>query len=165
MKKLVPILLVLILTLVYGCAEIIEEDEGYTMYVLCRPGDFVNVREHPTTRAFKAGYLECGDSIITDGIVRKDNQGRQWTHITRPWFESADAWVCSMYLQDTQINMDECTGYVVSNGRTAVRRAPGGKCVKWVKNGTKVAILAMSEEWALTTNGYINMDYLEISNE
>ena len=160
MRKLVPILLVLMLFLCILRTEALADSES--KYVLCKPNDYVNVREHPSTKSNKAGYLECGDRITTDGVTKKDTQGRLWTHITSPSFESADAWVCSMYLQDSQIEIEKCTGYVVAKGRTAIRRAPGGKCIKWVKNGAEFSILAMSSEWALTTVGYVRRDLLDI---
>ena len=157
MKKFVPILLVLLILL--GTANA----DGIRMYVLCKPGDYVNVRENPSTKSAVAGYLECGYEVETDGKTKKDNQGREWTHLTEPMLECSDVWVCSMYLQDTKVTIQELTGKIHSKGRTAVRRSPGGKIIKWLRNGDDVSILAMSGEWALTTRGYVRSEYIEVS--
>ena len=78
-------------------------------------------------------------------------------------FESGEAWVCAMYLQDTPVQVESCNGYVVSRGRTALRRSPNGKRIKWLNNGDELDILAMSEEWVLTTRGYVRREYLDVT--
>ena len=163
MRKLVPILLVLILTMCSMThAEDMTEDTDLPMYVLCAPDDVVNVRSAPTTRASRAGYLDCGDRIMTDGIVKKDGRGRTWYHVTEPCFEYADVWVCGMYVQETPVTTEQCYGFVIAKGRTALRRSPGGKRIKWLSNGDEVTIVAMSDEWVLTTIGYVRRDCLDI---
>ena len=39
-----------------------------TAWILCRPGDYVNVRRTPGKRAEEVGRLEVGDSFQTDGV-------------------------------------------------------------------------------------------------
>lgn len=130
------------------------------MYVLCRPNDYVNVREFPSTKGAQAGRLECGDSIDTDGITKKDKQGRTWVQVYGGF--EGDAWICAMYLQDSPVVVCKCTGYVSSKGRVALRRSPNGKRIKWLKNGTELSILAMSDDWVLTTTGYVKREYLDV---
>ena len=156
-KKIVPILLILLIFV----SSFAYAEELMQMYVLCNPNDYVNARYSASTKSSVEGRLECGDIIETDGEVKKDKQGRMWVHIVNPSFES-DSWVCNMYLQDTEVVVRQCTGYVVGNGKTALRRSPKGKRIKWVTFGTELTILAMSDEWALTTQGYIMRDYLEV---
>ena len=48
-----------------------------TCWVMCRPGDYVNVRVSASRKSRQAGYLECGDSFLTAfsflyaGILRR----------------------------------------------------------------------------------------------
>ncbi len=125
MRRFVPTLIALIL-IVSCCACSEELEEQYIrMYVLCRPSDYVNVRVFPSTDSNGIGMLECGDEVVTDGETKIDKKGRTWVKIFG--FESCEAWVCSMYLQDSKITKEKCCGYVVARGKTALRRSPGGK--------------------------------------
>ena len=156
MKRLVPLFLAIVLafSLFFGFAN------ADYMYVLCRPNDYVNVRSLPTTKGDLAGILDCGDCVETTGVTKKDKNGRTWYEVCG--FEG-EAWVCAMYLQNSKIEIGKCTGYVASLGRTALRRSPNGKRIKWLKNGAEVTILAMSEEWALTTGGYVKRECLDVT--
>ena len=153
MKRIVPILLIILCVVTTAQADI--------MYVLCRPDDHVNMRFSASTKSEIVGYLDCGDEVETDGVVKKDNKGRKWIHIVSPCVESGDSWVCSMYLQESRVTIQKCSAYVIAKGRTALRRSPNGKRIKWLENGDEVSIIAMSNEWALTSKGYVKMDYLE----
>lgn len=162
MKKLVPLFLIVLIVLT-TCVTM--ADELITMYVLCKPNDYVNARYLPSRDSEVAGRLDCGDDVMTDGETKRDKQGRKWTHIVYPAFEVGDSWICSMYLQKTPITIEQCIGYVISKGRTALRRSPNGKRTKWLRNGDEVKILAMSEEWALTTRGYVKREFLDVCYE
>ena len=155
MKRLrfVPILIALLIFVSSAIAD--------TMYAFCRPGDYVKVREMPSSKSRTVGQLDCGDPVETDGETRRDKQGRKWTLVYG--FESGEAWVCSMYLQNSPIEQERCTCHIVSNGRTAMRRSPGGKVVKWYGNGAEFTVLAMSSEWVLTKAGYIDRNCVDVS--
>ena len=129
------------------------------VYILCRPDDYVNIRMFPSTNSEAIGQLDCGDSIETDGVTRKDKKGRTWVHVCGL---EGGGWVCSRYVQETPVNIVSYDGYVSANGRTAVRRSPNGKVVKWLHNGDDVCIIAMSDEWALTKSGYIKKELLDV---
>ena len=156
MKRIVP----LFLTLVIVFLLFIGVANADRMYVLCRPDDYVHVRNLPSTKGELVGILDCGDWVETDMETKKDNKGRLWIHVYG--FEG-DAWVCAMYLQNTPIEIGKCYGCISALGKTALRRSPNGKCIKWLKNGTEVTILAMSDEWVLTTRGYIKRECLDVS--
>ena len=153
MKKVVIILALMSLVIFVGNAT------AERMYVLCRPHDYVNVRSLPSTKGASVGFLDCGDWVETDGYAKKDNKGRTWIQVYG--FEG-EAWIIAMYLQDSPVVIEKCTGFVASNSRIALRRSPNGKRIKWLKHGTEVTILAMSEEWALTTRGYVRREYLDV---
>jgi len=153
-KKLVPIIFALVFLLFIGVAN------ADKMYAFCRPDDYVVVRSLPSTKGELIGILDCGDYVETDGETKKDNKGRTWIKVYG--FEG-ESWVCAMYLQDSPIEICKCYGYVTAMGKTALRRSPNGKCIKWLKNGTEVVILAMSDEWVLTTRGYIKREFLDVT--
>lgn len=129
--------------------------------ILCKPTDSVNARISPSTKSHVEGRYECGDEIETDGVVKTDKQGRKWIHVIDAPFESGEVWVCSMYVQDSPVTVEKCHAYVCANGRTALRRSPNGKRTKWLSNGTSLTVLAYSDEWALTTIGYVSMSCIE----
>lgn len=151
MRKLVPILILLLL--VCGGAR------ADTVSVMCKPGDIVNVREKPTTESAKVGWMECGMSFETDGVTKKDSKGRTWVHMINAPLEVDEAWVCKMYVQDT-VYIESYDAEITASGRVALRRAPGGSRIKWLSPGTEVKVVVRSDEWALTTAGYIALDCL-----
>ena len=154
--KLVPRFLSVLLLLLLVCASAFAD----TMYVFCRPKDYVRVRESPTTSTEVVGYLDCGDPVETTGEMRKDKQGRKWLRIAG--LENG-GWVCAMYLSDSPVTItDGYAGYVVSNGRTALRRSPNGKRIKWLNNGAEFRVYAMTDEWVLCKGGYIKRECVEV---
>ena len=157
MKRIVPVLVAVVMLIGSAFAETGSQQ----MYVLCRPDDYVNARYSPSTKSDVMGRLCCGETVSTDGETKIDKQGRKWIKIYG--FESGEAWVCAMYLQHTPITVEQCTGYVVAKGRTALRRSPNGKRIKWLENGDEISILAMSDEWALTTRGYVKRECLDVN--
>lgn len=159
MRRFVPRFLTLVLTLVIVCASACAD----TVYALCRPGDIVHVREYPSSRSTECGRLDCGDAVETDWKTRKDKHGGKWLHVIG--FEG-DAWVSARYLSSSPVIIadGDCYAYVCANGRTALRRAPNGKRTKWLKTGTELRVLAYTDEWVLTTRGYVKADCVEVDN-
>ena len=151
MRKLITTILILIM--------IASTAVGETIF--CKPNDTVNVRARATTRSSVEGFLECGDEIETDGKTAKDKQGRTWVHIVNTHLEIGDAWVCGMYVSDSPVTIENTYAYVSAKGRTALRRSPNGERIKWLKNGEELEIIAYSEEWALTTRGYVSLDCID----
>ena len=129
--------------------------------ILCKPNDNVNARRSPSTSAVIEGRFECGDEIETDGKVQTDNRGRKWVHVIGCKFEVSDVWVCASYVQDSDVTVETCNAYVSAKGRTALRKVPNGKRIKWLDNGKELTVLAYSDEWALTTIGYVSMECLD----
>ena len=157
MKRFVPRFLALLLTFILVCVGACAD----IVYALCKPGDIVHVREFPTSKASQAGFLDCGDPVETDWEIKKDNHGGEWLRVYG--FEG-DAWVSAKYLSPSPVTVptEECHAYVCSIGRVAVRRAPNGKRTKWAYNGDEFRVLAMTDEWILTTRGYIKSEFVEV---
>ena len=40
-----------------------EEDELYSCWVICQPGDYINARERPTKKSMVAGRFEARDEL------------------------------------------------------------------------------------------------------
>ena len=148
MRKFVPILLAMIMIISFASAE----------YVFCTPNTYVNVRMSPSGEA--VGWIECGTWVTTDGQTTKYN-GKTWAHVCDLCAEDAEGWVCSDFLTDSNINMEKRTAYSVAIGKLAIRKSPNGKVKDWLYNGDKCVVLADNGEWAITTRGYVMMDYLE----
>lgn len=152
MKKIVPVLLMIVMLFTGAMAE--------TCAILCSPGDEVNIREKPTTRSEVVGRFGCGYTFETDGETRKDKQGRRWVHMVNPHLEVEEAWVIDTYVAYSDVEIQSVTAVVDAKGRVALRKSPGGNRIKWLKNGQQVNVLAYSDEWCVTDQGYISVDCL-----
>lgn len=139
-----------------------EEPEYITLYVLCKPTSFVNVREFPKKRGTIVGRLECGDEVLT----LREKRGK-YLKIYGPAFDASEEWVHGGYLTEDQPEIwPEGKAYkVIGKGRVAVRRYVRGKRRVWTQPGKTVTVYAMTAEWALTNRGYIQTEYLEAAEE
>lgn len=147
MKKLVVLLVFVVL--LFGCA--CAEDN---VWALCK--SYVNLRANPSIKSQVVGYLDCGDGAETDWVVKNG-----WLHIIYPTVECGDSWVKLSYMVESKPDEVEKSLTVISNGRVALRKTVDGKRRAWVKHGDVLKVLWISDEWALTTKGYIKTEYLE----
>lgn len=134
---------------------LIATAEAEEMRVICRPDSYVNVRESPGRTGREAGRLYLGDLVETDG---KRSQG--WIHITDVGTEAGDGWINADYLTADTLRIDE-TGATVSRNRVALRKAPDGKLIRWLKKGERLTVYAWSGLWAVTDRGWVMIEYLE----
>ena len=151
MKRLVGIILMVALFVTGAGAE--------TVTVFCTPGQEVNLRAEPSRHSECVGRYTCGDTFETDGKIRRDSQGRKWVHMVNTALEVNEAWIMANYVQGA-VEIRQMFAQVDARGRVAVRNAPNGERVKWIKNGTEIEVYACSEEWACTEEGYISIDCL-----
>ena len=158
MKRAAAILLAMIMSILYAAGWAEEEPEYQTLYVVCKPSSFVNVRAYPKKKGDEVGRLECGDQILTLGERRG-----QYVKIYGWTFESQDCWVHGGYLTEDEPEIwPEGKEYVIrAGGRVAVRRYMRGKRRVWIYPGKTVKVYAMTREWALTNRGYIKTEFLE----
>jgi hypothetical protein len=135
-----------------------EEPDYQTLYVMCRPKSFVNVREFPKKKAKVIGRLECGDEVLT----LNEKRGK-FIKIYAPTLEGGTRWVHRGYLTDEKPEVYEdgkaCT--VKAKGRVALRRYIKGARRAWIRPGKTLTVYAMTSEWALTNRGFIMTEYLE----
>ena len=159
MRKLLALFLTIILLLssIFGAIA----DDEYQVFAFCNPKDRVNARMNPSKKSQIVGTYDCGEVIYTDGVIQKDNRGGTWLHI---WcgFEVGEAWVSKRYVSDTDVTIGSCIATVVKK-KTALRRAPGGERIKWLKIGDELQVLCFTDEWVLTKQGYIKAECVEIN--
>ena len=65
-----------------------EDEYRSQAWVMCRPGDFVNVRAKPGTKAEVIGRFDCGDAFMTDWETRDG-----WIHAVELGLEETEGWI------------------------------------------------------------------------
>ena len=158
-RKTVKRILIVLLLLMFLLPTAFADE----CYVLCKPSAYVNARISPSAKSEAIGRFDCGDSIETDWVTKKDKNGNRWVHVIGTL--ESDAWISESFIQDSPVIIENAKATVVANGRTAVRDKPNGKRNKWVNNGSDITIFAYSNEWAITKNGYISMECIEVWHE
>ena len=156
-------LIVLIVVLVITFLQDIGFAEGETqnVWVLCDPDSFVCVREAPRKSAYAVGGSTCGTMLQADG-KRKNG----YIHVVNLAAEDNSGWICEQYIVYDEPRPMNRTATVVSNGKLAVRKGIGGKIKKWLyPMKDTVKIRWWSNEWCLTTIGYVQTAYLELDGE
>jgi hypothetical protein len=150
---LAVVIVALSVTLCHG------EEELVTVWAMCKPGSQVNVRRTPSKKGQEVGYLDAGDSFLTDGtskngFIRCYGIG-----------EYGEGWVYAGYVA-TEEPDNVMEQYVcVSNARVACRRWMNGPKVDrspWLSNGSNVIVFSIADGWACTSRGYIRAEYLEV---
>lgn len=140
-------------------AESGSADNDVTCWILCKPGNYVNVRETPSKRGQQTGFLDCGDSFESDGTCEN---GYVLAFDTG---DAGDGWIyCGFVVTDEPVKVFE--NYVcVAPKRVACRRWCDGPRIKgkigWLNNGDEVQVFYKTEEWCVTSRGYIKSEWLE----
>lgn len=151
-KRLMALILLVVAILPYSMGK--AEDK--LVYVLCHPKSYVNIRKSPLMKSEETGWLDCGDSVMTDG--KRKNGFLHVFDIT----ESGQGWVYAGYIvEDQPVIESGCYG-AVCGSKVRARRNIGGKRVGWLYEMTEVKIFARSEEWAVTDKGFVRTEYLDV---
>ena len=147
MKKLICVIFALLF--LFGVAAAEEK----TIWVLCQPNSYVNIRIRPSGRSEVAGYAECGDAFETDGISKNG-----FLHVYAS-IENGEGWISKGYIvyEKPVFIGKEMTIY--SKGRVNARRTVNGKRRCWVRPGDEVTVYWMSE-WSVTNKGFIKTEFL-----
>lgn len=153
MRLLISILAV-ICVLSAILAVSVAEDE---YFIICNPKTYVCVRKSPKKSAEETGWLDFGDSILTDGV--KKNGYLHVLGIT----EDGEGWVfAGNVVGDKPQKLKNARANVAATGRVMSYRWINGARNGYVKLGTDVYVYAISDEWAVTDRGYIRTEYLEV---
>lgn len=147
MKKLLCVAIILFVLL--GAA--VAEDE--TVWAICQPYSFINIRSRPSGRSEAIGYIDCGDGVITDGVSKKG-----FLHIYTS-IEGGEGWISKGYVVYEKPVRVGRQMVVTAKGRVNARKTINGKRRCWVKPGTIVTVYWMAE-WASTNKGFIKSEYL-----
>lgn len=148
----------IILLLIFMSVCYMAGAEEETKYILCNPriDNHVSIRRSPKKGAEETGRLDCGDEVITDGKIRNG-----FLHILG-YTEDGEGWVHLGYVVDDKPIIERCNGTVAANGRVmSWRRINSGKN-GWLEICDQVKIYARTDEWAVTSKGYIRTKYLEV---
>lgn len=151
------VVLMVAITIVLA-VNLCKGEELVTCWVMCKPGSQVNVRRTPSTHGMEVGFLDAGDSFLTDGSSRNGfircygigEYGEGWIYCGYVATEEPEA-VFEQYV-------------CVSNARVACRRWMGGPKVAtspWIVNGSNVDVFFIADGWACTSRGYIMSEWLE----
>ena len=131
----------------------IAEETTRTVFVMCNPESYVNIRERPSKHARITGYALCGDGFETDGIVRDG-----FVHVQCPT-ELGEGWISSGFVTYTEPEEVGETWIVDSNGRVAARSTIGGPRKKWLKKGKEVTVYYIADV-AITNHGFVDAEFL-----
>ena len=132
-------------------------------YVICQPGDYVNARSTPHLHTDEniIGRYDSGDVIWVDG---KTQNG--FMHCVNASLEQDECWVYVGYIVfDKPEWMNGRTATVVSNGRLAARQNTCGKIRLWMNNGATIQVFWRTDEWCVTSCGFVMTEWLEVDGE
>lgn len=158
MKRI--IILLLAFFLLYSCCIADESDEYIEGYIICKPNDYINMRENPTKQSNVIGYLYAGYRVYLDG-----KQKNGFMHCVNVGLEMNEGWVHKGYIVYDEPEFINQKATVISAGRLAVRNCVNGKRIRWLKPYTSVKVYYMSADWSITNYGFVKSEYLEIEGE
>lgn len=148
------IVLVCMLTFLMYRAAVGEDEDSQTVYVLCNPESYVNIREKPNKKAHLIGYAYCGDDFRTDGTIRNG-----FIHVIHAGTETGDGWISTGFIAYSEPSKVDEVWKVESNGRVAARSTIGGKRTRWLKKNADVTVYYVAEV-AVTNYGFVDAKYV-----
>ena len=122
-------------------------------WVLCR--SYVNVRMSPGKNAVIVGRLDAGDAFETDGTVR---DGFLKVYGVG---ENGVGWVFEGFTSDRQPEKADARYVCAARKRVACRRWADGPRVSWLNNGSHVTVYYATDNWCVTSRGYIAREWLD----
>ena len=137
-------------------------EDGYESdaWVICKPGDLVNVRACPSNKSTSIGLFECGYVFRTDWEAKNG-----WIHAINLSLEETEGWIYAGYVSawEPEWKAGE-TAVIESDGRVACRRWCDGPRIDgragWVQPGTQIQVFYWTPEWSVTNRGYLRSEYL-----
>ena len=149
-RKMLVLLFIAIFSLTSSNAD--------TIWVMCQPDSYVNIRSKPSGRSRTEGYALCGYDLETDCKTRNG-----FLHVYGS-FEAGEGWISEGYIVwDEPIKVDQKYS-VCSKGRLAVRKNINGKRSRWCYTDDVLMVYWLSDEWAVTNKGFVKSEFLEACN-
>ena len=136
------------------------EDHLATCWAMCKPGSHVTVRMEPSKSSPETGRLDCGDSFQTDGECIDG-----WV---RCYGVGENGWVYSGYVATEPVQKIGQRYVCSSNSQVACRKWMSGPQIEgrpWIRNGETCEVFVTDGEWAVTSRGYIKIQYLDADPE
>lgn len=139
-----------------------SDERLITVWAMCKPGSFVEVRETPSKNGHHVGILDPCDSFQTDGVtkngyVRAIGLG-----------DGGESWVYCGFVS-TEKPEPVFERYMCNSlSRVACRRWISGPRVAnygWIVNGSTVEVFYRTKSWSVTNRGYIKSEFLEADPE
>ncbi|MBR6442713.1 MAG: hypothetical protein IKS46_03410 [Clostridia bacterium] len=131
-------------------------DQLVTCYAMCKPGSRVTIRRTPSKKGAEAGYLDCGDSFQTDAEA------------VNGWFRCYGAgengWVYCGYVATEKPEKIGMRYICASTAPVICRRWIGGPKVEkhpYIQNGETLEVFVTDGEWAVTSRGYVKIEYFD----
>ena len=155
MKRLIAFLLVL----AAFAAVLPASAEESVLFIICNPKTYVCVRNSPKKGHNEGGQLDCGDYVLTDGVIKNG-----FVHVLGIT-ENGDGWVHRGHLVPDPPVIETVKMMCSSNWDVICRRWVKGRKVGKLRTGDTVTVYARSEEWAVTNKGYVMTKYLEVDND
>ena len=161
---IITLCVIVILTMAIMAIKSAAEEQLATAYAMCDPREGrnkVHVRAKPTKDSAEIGYLECGDSFLTDGVSLDG-----W--IRCYGIGETSGWVYAGYVATEKPEMVMEQFCCVAKNRVAVRRWQGGPQIVrngrklWLNNCEDVTVFCIADGWACTSIGYIAAEWLEV---
>ena len=151
----------IVFRIAYGATLEAMDGKMVKVWILCKPGSQVNVRRGPSKNAMTVGYLEVGDSFMTDGTGENG-----YIHCYGIG-ENGDGWVYCGFVATEEPEAVYERYVCVAKTRVACRRWMDGPKTEnpWLKNGSNVQVFHIAGEWACTNRGYIKSEWLEADPE
>ena len=150
---LIVVMGAILLLAMLAITDVAMADGEDTVYVLCNPESYVNIREKPSKRSHQAGFAYCGDDFRTDGKTRNG-----FLHVFAGT-ETGEGWISTGFIVYCKPEKVDEVWTVESNGRVAVRSTIGGKRSRWLKNGDSVKVYYVAEV-AVTGVGFVDAEYV-----
>ena len=129
-------------------------------WVICQKGDYVNLRAKPSTSSRTVGQVDCGDVLELDGTT--ENGFARVVNLTID--SPAEVWIHTGYIVFDEPRWYGDTMVVVGNAKVAARKCCEGDLRKWLKPDTEVFVYWWTEEWCVTSKGFIKTEYLEVGS-
>ena len=132
---------------------------GETLACIVREGQYVNVRNQPSSSAAAWGVLHTGDVIDTNPAEIRNG-------FFKTTYKDHTAYVSVRYFE-IAVEQDFI---VEANGRVRMRKSPGGQASGFIAPGTRVHVIAWQYgadggKWGRCAGGsYILADYLSPMN-
>ena len=154
----VVVMAVVMLIQASGLAE--PEEDWTGAYVICQPGDYVNIRPHPNKKGDVVGRFEAGERLYLDG-----KKSGSYLHCVGLRLEVDDGWIHKGYVVLDEPEEVDADARINSKGRVAARRSVGGDRRMWLKRNERIHVFYWTDEWCLTNRGYVQSQYVELERD